>query len=922
MPPSDTAAEDLDVKSGQEEGEAQDIEALDFPPGVLAPSEVNKQSPALHFEDDEKNAIISLNKKIAQRDMPARREQIIRVWEARLFDRQFQHLLPRQNGGWELPAIGSGYGRGEEEDRSQWEIDMYSSYRKIICAALTREVPGTSFNPSDPDSDRDITAASNAEKLKTKIERDNDLKGRQEETARFLWTDGVSVHFTRYVLDAQAFGYESEPEGDVPEDEETGEAATAIGVNDREGESDSEHDGPDSGDEGTEGALRGGGRRAPESDDSEESEEEDETEGEDEEDEEEHTFEKFDPEWQPRGRELITVDGALCWKLPIKSNCLKAMPWARYSFEVDQASAKAMFTDIADDIKPAQSGAGEADDGDDLERLARINVLLGVEDNFITEDSTVYDVTVQKYFYRPGALMEIPNKEVRKRILAKCWRGLYVTMVGGVFAEGRNASMDDYLAVTFADAGDGVHRPGLGSPLIAPQKVLNTLAELAYDYFVHGVPMTYMDDEMFDTEAINDQDNIVGGVRPFEAIPGQQVEGVFWFREDPVPFPEQLLAYTQWLMDEVAQLMSGAYPALFGGDMTNEGVGDALMQRDQALGRLGLPWRNIKFTTADVMRQAVQSISLNAEGIIKLGGIEKMQVDTADLKGNILCFPDTDENIPESWTQKSNRFSMIITDAATNPFFQKLLDDPGNLKLVRDMSGFKDLKIPMLESWEQQLGELAILSESGPAPNPDYMEIQQQIGQLNLQIQGATQQPMISGGIPSVEGGQEIPPTPAPIAPPPELTAQLATLQDQLKNTAPLVSTYPIDFNCDDHDVHALTCLAAINSAKGRAMKNGTKKDQKAFANWRLHFMEHTAAAAKKKAQQQAEAAAGPVKPPSLSANAKDLPPKEAAAVLQKAGIPADPQDFEAQDVAQAAAKHPAVLAGGGAPAAPAATGA
>ena len=916
--PSDTA--ELNDKDVQTEGEAQDIEALDFPPGVLAPSEVNKQSPPIHFEDDEKNAIKALNKKIAQRDMPARREQIIRVWEARLFDRQFQHLLPRQNGGWEIPALGTGYGRGEEEDRSQWEIDIYSSYRKIICAALTREVPGTSFDPTDPDSDRDITASSSAEKLKTKIERDNDMKGRQEELARFLWTDGVGVHFTRYMLDAQAFGYESEPEGDVPEDEETGEAATAIGVDDGEGGSDSEHDlGSDDERREEEGTVSEGSRNGPESDEGEEAENEgDERKGED--GEEEHEFEKFDPDWQPRGRELVTVAGALNWKLPIKANGLKEMPWARYSFEVDQASAKAMFEDIADDIKPAQSGAGDADDGDDLERLARINVLLGVEDNFITEDSTVYDVTVQKIWYRPGALMEIPGKEIRKRILEKCWRGLYVTMVGGEFAEGRNASMDDYLAVTFADAGDGVHRPGLGSPLIAPQKILNNLAELAYDYFVHGVPMTYMDDEMFDTEAINDQDNVVGGVRPFEAIPGQQVDGIFWFREEPVPFPEQLLAYTQWLMDEVAQLMSGAYPALFGGDMTNEGVGDALMQRDQALGRLGLPWRNIKFTTSDVMRQAVQSISINGEGIIKLGGVEKVQVDTADLKGNILCFPDTDENIPESWTQKSNRFALIITDAATNPFFQKLLDDPGNLKLVKDMSGFKDLKIPMLESWEQQLGELAILSESGPAPNPDYTETQQAIAELMLKIQGATQPPAIAGGIPTVEGGQEIqPPAPAPVVPP-ELATQLAALQQKLQSTPPLISTYPIDIECDDHDVHALTCLAAINSAKGRAMKNGTKKDQKAFANWRLHFMEHTQAAAAKKAQAQATAA-GPEKPPALSANVKDLPPKEAAAVMNKAGIQSDPKDFAAQDTAEAVAKHPAVLAGAAAaaPAAPAA---
>jgi len=101
-------------------------------------------------------------------------------------------------------------------------------------------------------------------------------------------------------------------------------------------------------------------------------------------------------------------------------------------------------------------------------------------------------------------------------------------------------------------------------------------------------------------------------------------------------------------------------------------------------------------------------------------------------------------------------------------------------------------------------------------------------------------------------------------------------------------------------------------------MKNGTAQDQKAFANIRLHFMEHTAADAKKKAQQQAQAAAGPTKPPAFSANVKDLPPKEAAQVMQKGGVQSDPKDFAAQDTAEAVAKHPAQLAS----AIPAATGA
>ena len=881
------ADQDVAVEASTGEADAtpkKKSEDTEYAPGLLCAIEAPPEDP-IEFEDDEINAIKALNRKTSMKDMPSRREQLVRVWEARLFDRGFQHLIPRQNGGWEIPAIGSGYGPGEDEDRSQWEIDIYSSYRKIICAALTREVPGVLFEPADQDEDADITAAASADKLKSKICRDNRMKDLQGECARFLWTDGIAVHFSRYMLDAQGFGFEPPPKGDVPEDEETGEAATAIDGGTDESESVGNQDSE--------------GRDADEVPESEEDADNDKRV-----DEEENAESGPAENGTPRGHELIGVGGALNWKLPIKANCLAQCEYARYSWEQPESLAKAQYPDKADEIKPSRSGSDSGSGGDDLERLARINVMLGVEDNYITEDSAVYDVTMQKFFYRPSALFDIPQKDIRHRLIAKCPKGLYVTMAGEVFCEGRNASMDDHLAITFADAGDGVHRPGLGTPLIAPQKILNTCAELAYEYFVHGVPMTYMDDEMFDTEAIRDQENLVGGIRPFEAT-GTQVDGIYWFREEPVPFPEQLIAFTQWLMEGVAQLMSGAYPALFGGDTGANDTGTGIqIARDQALGRLGLPWRNIKETTAVVTRQTVQMLANNREGVIKLGGDDKGVVNVMDLKGNYLCFPDTDENIPETWTQKSNRFAAIVTDAATNPFFQQLLDSPKNLKLVQQMSGFKDLDIPQLVSFEQQLGETAILFKGRPAPNPALTELESQIEQLTTEVAEATNAMKMIPPQMDPATGQVV-----PAQPPPELTQasqKLQQLQQQAQSLPPLVSTYPID-ETDDDDVHALTCLEILRSPKGRAMKNGTKKDQNAWANLKLHWQEHEASKAKKAAA-AAQAGAKPAKPPSLSANVKDLPPKEAAQLLLQAGINSSPSDFEAQDAQEAVEKHPKQL--------------
>ena len=60
-----------------------------------------------------------------------------------------------------------------------------------------------------------------------------------------------------------------------------------------------------------------------------------------------------------------------------------------------------------------------------------------------------------------------------------------------------------------------------------------------------------------------------------------------------------------------------------------------------------------------------------------------------------------------------------------------------------------------------------------------------------------------------------------------------------------MVSSYPID-DTDDHEVHSATCLDALRAPKGRALKNGTTKDQMAFENLKLHMQEHDKVIAQK----------------------------------------------------------------------------
>ena len=791
--------------------ETKSIAVPNLPPGTLTAVEVSYR-PVVQLTEEEQNAFKDLCRKVQLRDQPARREEIIRVWEKRLFDRGFQHLLPRRGGGWRLPANGTGYGPNEKDDsRSIYEANIYNPYGQVIISALTREVPTTRFEPQDPQDDADITASSNAEKLQEPLTQRAKWKSLMEDMARFLYTDGRAHAVTSYVKDGQEYGYEAPVEASIEE----------AAVPETEGQSDQEME----------------------------------------------QAEEQEPTKEPRGWVRHEVVGALESKMAIKADHLCESPYFQVSKEIDQHVAKARYPQVAEKIHASNDSAG----GDDIDRLARINTRLGVFENFVTSDSAAYDVTEQRTWFQPAALLEIEKDELRESILGKFPHGARVTFCGDTFCEARDIAMADQVAMVHALPGDGAHRPGLGDWLVPIQKVLNNLLELQNDYFVRGIPAKYMDSEIFDVDAIREQVNMVGSTYPFTREPGVPLEEAVW-EETPAKIPAELFEFIQFLKGDLSQLLSGAVDALFGDAQDDDtGAAGMMVKRDQALGRIGLPWRRIKEFMATVSMQAVSCLARNHKDAVKaMVGGETISIEMGDIaSGHIMAFPVTDENFPQTWTQKQNRMSQLLQSATQDPLTAQLLDSPSNLEEIRNCIGLEDLVIPKLASRDKQLGENVELLKSGPVPNPQVLQMQEQIEQLSASLD-------------------------------PQVIQLVGQMQQQIQTLPPMVSSVDIDLECDDHDTEAATCLEVINSPKGRSLRNGSEDQRAAFSNLKLHYLEHAKAAADKKSQQPQ-----PGKPPSVSIALKDLPPREAAEAATKAGIPADARDFEAQQEADAMEKHP-----------------
>lgn len=813
------------IPGDKAEQDSKKVEAPDVLPGTIAPQEVFESEP-VDLTDTEISTIKSLCSKVQQKDLAAWREEIIRAWEQRLFDRGYQNLLWSRSQGWTLPAPGTGYHPTDAGSRSMFNANIFSSYEEMIISALSREFPTTRFEPNDEDSDVDITAAEAAEKLKSSIERNIGSKILLRDIDRLLCTDGRVMLETKYVKDSQRFGFEPENDGVVPEDETTTPELAS-------GNS-----------ETISGSIEPGAEGTP----AETSERENQR--------------------VPRGRETVRAWGALETKVPMKANCLAECDYLQLNTEIPISVAKAMYPDKQTSITAATAGPG----GDNIARLARINVNLGVENNFITTDTAAYDVTWQQSWFRPSIFFcEEVDENMRNGLLEKFPNGMRAVYMGETFCEARSISMDDHWTLIHARSGDGIHRASLLQWLLPIQKVLNNLLDLANDYLTRGVPMTWFPEGPFSREQIQKQTRVPGGFSFYVPDPAMPDTRNAIFVEEQLPFPEQLLLMIQWLGGDLAQLLTGCFPALFGGDTgTNDTMGGIAIQRDQALGRLGVVWGRIKEGLSSVMRQSVECLAKSGQNVIRTVGKDSVLVETQDLKGNIHCFPETDENFPESWVQKQARMAVLIADAATNPMLTAIVDDPNNLELLKNGMGLTEITIPQLASRDKQLGENEILLKSAPIPNPELMQAQQQL--LMLQQQALTGDPTVM------------------------MAAEQAS--QQIAQIPPLISSVDIDPEIDDHATEAMTALSVLRSPKGRGLKSGTDAERQAYENLRLHYLEHKKLVPPPNQNMQ--------KPVSQSINIKDLPPQEAAQLAGKAGIQANPQDFEIQDVQQAAEKHPA----------------
>jgi hypothetical protein len=787
------------------------------------------------------NALRALVLKFREEGIVARRHEIRRIRQARLFWQGMQYAWWNpQDMNWHLPWETKIFDDSAlaEMPRYQFVTNLYQAFGLSFISVISQDVPATRFYPQSTLNEADIETAKAASQVADLVEQNNRVQQLLTGMGFYLWTDGKIGGYVRYVADGQRFGWREElllEERWVRLGRDAyvcPNCGAEIEIADRVSEGNLSEQGttqrdssrPEIGAQNDNGAenpasfLTGticpqcGAALGP------------------------NDFHPAPVVPVPQsvgtrrvanGQEVISIVGGLELNTPVWANEQYEFPYLQWQMEVHRAKLKAAFPLAADKI---QTGGPQAAD-DVYARATRVAVAQGMPTTH-PGDALFNLITFSRTWIRPWAFYSIEDAAVRDQLLALFPEGCYVAFAGDTYCESRNECMDDFWRVMHALPGDGQNRPAVGTALVEVQERYNTLSNIQAETYDYGIPPIYADPQVLDFDALANQTSEPAAHYPARARPGMSLADGF-FQPAPAQVPADMLRHQQELMGPISQFLTGLFPAVFGGEMENVKTASGYaMARDQALGRLGLVWRRLKSFYCDLMLLAVDCFRKNRPGDVEIpflgtgGEFEARFIRLANLKGNIQAHPESDETFPRLKSQQRAVLQQLMTNP--DPTIQAALREPANLGFIKSLVGLSELVVPGDDARNKQLREIQQLLTSGPVALTSQTLLRPQNGVMTFLTAGP-----LDGQAPGLDAVTAAPDAEdAPVSP-------------------VLRSTIPVDELLDDHATEFEECRRWASSDAGQIAH---VQNPAGFANVRAHAAEHAAALARQQAEAQAQA--------------------------------------------------------------------
>lgn len=410
----------------------------------------------------------------------------------------------------------------------------------------------------------------------------------------------------------------------------------------------------------------------------------------------------------PKTRICMEVYGGLFVKVPVWARNQAECNYLIYSYETHYANVIERYPDLHDKLQKGGSSY------DQYEQWGRTSPQYRGE-------HPVNNVTVRNCWFRPSAY-NILNEDEAKELRKKYPDGVKVCVANDHIAHAENEAMDDCWTLTHNPLSDYIHFDPIGLLLTSVQDITNDLISLTLQTIEHGIPQTFADPKVLNFNAYRNSEVIPGGIYPATPKSGRALAEGFYevktatLSQEILPFAEKV--------QQMGQIVSGALPSLFGGQMSgSRTASEYSMSRAQALQRLQTTWKMLTMWWKEVFGKVVpmyiKEVQDDERQVKKdeFGNFINVFVRRAELEGKIGSVElEANENLPITWNQQKDAVMELFN--LNNDQVMAMLMSPENIPYIKKAIGLSDYIIPGEDDRQKEHEEIQQLINSEPIEMP------------------------------------------------------------------------------------------------------------------------------------------------------------------------------------------------------------
>ncbi len=418
----------------------------------------------------------------------------------------------------------------------------------------------------------------------------------------------------------------------------------------------------------------------------------------------------------PKSRICMEVYGGLFVKVPVWARTQGECSYLIYSYETHYSNVLEQYPDLRDKI--IKEGSSNYDL---YEQWGRTSPQYRGE-------HPINNVTVRNCWLRPSAFNILTKDECDE--LKKLYPdGVKVVVVNDEVAHACNEDLDDCWTITHNPLSDYIHFDPIGLLLTSVQDITNDLISLVLQTVEHGIPQTFADPKVLNFNAYRNSEVIPGGIYPATPKSGKPLSEGF-YEVKTATLSQEVLPFAQ-KVQEIGQLVSGALPSLFGGQMAgSRTASEYSMSRSQALQRLQTTWKMLtmwwKQIFGKVIPMYMKEMKDDEKQVKKdeFGNYVNVFIRMAELQGRIGNIElEANENLPITWNQQKDSIMQLFE--MNNEAIMQTLLTPENIPFIKRAIGLDEYVIPGENDRIKEQEEIQLLISSEPIempPDPMMMQ--------------------------------------------------------------------------------------------------------------------------------------------------------------------------------------------------------